>query len=401
MKIAVLGGRLQGVEIAYLAAKAGWQVVGVDRDATVPAAGLCDAFHTFDLMDSEQLVTVLRQVDFVVPALEDKEVLDHIADCAERVGVRIAYDREAYLLSSSKLRSDGFFALLGVPAPKPWPFCGFPLTVKPSDESGSKDVRYIHNACQYEQWLAGVAQPEKWVKQEYLSGPSYSIEVVGAAGQYQTFQITELEMDAGFDCKRVTAPVHLPDALASALSDTALTLAGALQLNGIMDVEVILHQGQLKVLEIDARFPSQTPTAVYHASGVNLVEVLWQDGDPYRQTGAVQTAIEGKGGGVIYEHILVEDGCLSVCGEHIMAHAGPLSLCQDFFGAQEALTNYRPGRSNWVATLIMQGKDLHEARIFRDTVMNNIRQSCNITCYSDPIPSLAPKQRERSPVVAG
>ncbi len=400
MKLAVLGGRLQGVEIAYLATKAGWQVVGVDRDATAPASGLCDVFHTFDLMDSERLVAVLRQVDFVVPALENKEVLDHIACCAERAGVRMAYDREAYLLSSSKIRSDGFFALLGVPAPKPWPFCQFPLTVKPSSESGSKDVRYIQNARQYEQWLTGVAQPEQWVKQEYLSGPSYSIEVIGAAGQYQTFQITELEMDAEFDCKRVTAPVHLPDALVSALSDTALTLARALQLNGIMDVEVILHQGQLKVLEIDARFPSQTPTAVYHASGVNLVEILWQSGDSCKQADAAQTDIKGKGG-VIYEHILVEDGCLSVCGEHIMAHAGPLSVYQDFFGAQEALTNYRQGRSCWVATLIMQGKDLHEARILRETVMHNIRQSCEITCYSDPIPLLAPKKRERGLIVAG
>ena len=39
-------------------------------------------------------------------------------------------------------------------------------------------------------------------------------------------------------------------------------------------MEVILHRGELKVLEIDARLPSQTPTVVFHSTGVNLVEVL-------------------------------------------------------------------------------------------------------------------------------
>lgn len=386
-----MGGRLQGVEIAYLAGKAGWQVVGVDRDAEAPVAGLCQDFHCFDLMASEQLTALLHTVDFIIPALEDQQVLDHIDLCAARAGVRLAYDREAYLLSSSKRRSDALFATLGIPAPKPWPYCGLPLTVKPVTASGSKGVCCFDDANQFERWLAGVEHPERWVIQEFLTGPSYSIEVIGDGERYRPFEITELEMDAGFDCKRVIAPVPLSNELAMALEDTALTLARSLRLNGIMDVEVIHHQGQLKVLEIDARFPSQTPTAVYHSSGINLVEALWHGG---REGSCANVPATARG--VVYEHILVQDKSLSVCGEHIMAGAGPLTVHHDFFGAQEALTNYRPGRTMWVATLIMVGQDLGEATALREQVMANIRQSCGIATYSDSAPPVMLQRKQQS-----
>nr|WP_242976009.1 ATP-grasp domain-containing protein [Desulfosporosinus sp. FKB] len=110
------------------------------------------------------------------------------------------------------------------------------------------------------------------VIEEYLEGPSYSIEVIGIAGNYQVFQITELEMDGDYDCKRVLAPVELGDQLIREFEKITLKLASDLSLNGIMDVETILQNGKLKVLEIDARLPSQTPTAVYYSTGVNMVE---------------------------------------------------------------------------------------------------------------------------------
>ena len=49
MRVAIVGGKLQGVEAAYLAKKAGWEVVLVDRKSWVPAAGLCDSFYSLDV----------------------------------------------------------------------------------------------------------------------------------------------------------------------------------------------------------------------------------------------------------------------------------------------------------------------------------------------------------------
>ena len=75
---------------------------------------------------------------------------------------------------------------------------------------------------------------------------------------------------------------------------------------------------------------------------------------PYRM--GIQNRIPTKASrprGVIYEHIHVSPGRLEVSGEHIMSEAGPLHFHQDFFGADEAISNYEPGRPDWVATLIL------------------------------------------------
>ncbi len=42
MLVAVVGGNLQGVEAAYLAHKAEWEDLGIDKKMVVPASGLCD-----------------------------------------------------------------------------------------------------------------------------------------------------------------------------------------------------------------------------------------------------------------------------------------------------------------------------------------------------------------------
>ena len=100
---------------------------------------------------------------------------------------------------------------------------------------------------------------ERMVLQEYVEGPSYSIEVLGLAGHYVALQVTELEMDSRYDCNRVLAPAEIPESLDKQIKEIALAIAQELHLKGIMDVEFIIDRGVPKVLEIDARFPSQTP----------------------------------------------------------------------------------------------------------------------------------------------
>ena len=227
--------------------------------------------------------------------------------------------------------------------------------------------------------------------QEFLAGPSYSIEVVGDNGHYRTFQVTELAMDAGYDCKRVVAPAALAAEKVDEFAECALKLAKHLNLTGIMDVEVILHNGQLKVLEIDARLPSQTPTAVYKSTGINMLAVL-KEGVGHDSEQKQFTAAPAKG--VIYEHLKVTHGQIEVCGEHIMAHAGHLHLYEDFFGADEAISNYREDQQEWVATIIVTGKDRQEAWQRRCAVIKNIMDKCGISQYQDLTPARLPNSGE-------
>ncbi len=380
MRVAVMGGKLQGVEAAYLAKKAGWEVVVVDKDADVPAVGLCDSFQQFDLMDQDRLLKLFKEVQFIVPALEKELVLKNIYQCALEAGVKIGYDPEAYLLSSSKIKSDKLFAQLGVPAPQPWPLCGFPITIKPSGSSGSKNVCQIHNLQEFNDLSNTLANVDDWVKQEFLEGPSYSIEIVGCNGTYQTFQVTELEIDEIYDCKRVLAPAKLSMEKIGQFEEIAVTIAQALNLNGIMDVEVILHDDKLKVLEIDARLPSQTLIAVYQSTGINVLEFLYSG---KREQGS----LDARGSqGVIYEHIKVNSKCIEVCGEHIMANVGPLHRHENFFGADEAISNYSENKEEWVATLIVTGKDLDLAWAHREMVIKKIMDTFGISEYRDFTP---------------
>jgi pyrrolysine biosynthesis protein PylC len=391
VRVAVIGGGLQGVEAAYLAHKAGWEVRLIDREPNVPASGLSDSFIQLDVTQIEQLDTIFRDIDLVIPATEDAQALGSLVQWSRSAGVPLAFDALAYEISSAKLESHRLFDRLGLPGPKTWPGCGFPLLVKPNRGSGSQGVELIHHQQQLEQRFPSFP-PQDWVVQEYLEGPSYSLEVVGKPGHYQTLRVTDLEMDAGYDCKRVVAPTCLSPHWVIELEQMSLKIAEALQLKGLMDVETILHNDRLILLEIDARLPSQTPTAVYWSSGINMLELLAHCFLPiYSESSAAknnpgQETSPLSQSGVVYEHIEVGAEAIEVCGEHIMTAGGPLRRQVDFFGADEAITNYTPGRSPWIATLINRGKSLSQAWEKRNRVIENLRQHFKLDFYRDPEP---------------
>jgi pyrrolysine biosynthesis protein PylC len=386
MVVAIAGGALQGLEMTYLARKAGFETLLLDRRSDAAAAGICDAFAAIDLTDQEALAGALGAVDMVLPATENADALRSLVEWCDQNRMPLAFDPGAYAVSSSKAASDALFRKLGIPAPAPWPECTFPVLAKPDGESGSRGVEVFPDLQAMEARFGTIPPPGR-ILQAYLTGPSYSIEVIGRPGDYTPFQTTYLEMDRDYDCKRVLAPSRLPSHLTGLFEEMAVTLAEGVGLSGIMDVEAILHEGQLKVLEIDARFPSQTPIAVYHSTGVNMVERLAR---VFSTHGMVKPdrAHTLSVGGTVLEHIRVCDGRLSVCGEHIMTEDGPLHLEERFFGSDEALTSYAPGSDDWVATLMVKGSDLRGARERRDRVIGGIRDRFGLDACIDEYPVL-------------
>lgn len=378
MRILVVGGKLQGIEAAYLAKKAGMDVYLVDRNAQPPALGLCSSFWQLDVLKERDLILELcRDVDLILPSVEDLHVLNALADLSQQVGVPLAWDQHAYEISSSKKKSDALFAQHGIPAPRYWPECGLPVIVKPEDASGSKGVCKITTEEELSVFLErrDVAGGD-CIIQEFLGGRSCSIEIMGCRGSYIPLQVTDLEMDEKYDCRRVVAPSDLDTRLVEQFREISIEIAGLVNLTGIMDVEVIEHNGTLKVLEIDARLPSQTPTAVYHSTGINILELL---ADIYlRGKLSAQDITPRKA--VIYEHISVVSAEIQFLGEHIMAGAGALAHTADFFGADEALTNYIPGRKSWVATLIITADSSNNLWEKRNRVIARIKEEC---CSAD------------------
>ena len=383
MRLAVVGGGLQGTEAAYLAGKAGWEVRLLDRREEVPARGLACEFVRCDASDPTALDRALCGVDLVLPALEDTPVLENLSRWADARGVPLAFDLSAYAVSSSKLVSNRLFRRLGLALPREGPACGLPLLVKPDGLSGSRGVQVFRDREAWRYWRERLQDPERWVIQEYLQGPSYSIEVLGWPEACQALQVTELEMDGVHDCKRVRAPANLDPALSGEFARVAAELAAAVRLRGLMDVEVILNDGRLKLLEIDARLPSQTPIAVYWSTGYNMVPAL---GNLFLR-GDTPDPLPAPGRAVVLEHLHAVGSRLEVAGEHVLCRRGPLRLQKGFYGAEEALTDLEPGRSDWVATLIVTGGDREEAWRRCCLVVEAICRDLGLTDYADPEPS--------------
>ncbi|UCE51566.1 MAG: 3-methylornithine--L-lysine ligase PylC [Desulfobacterales bacterium] len=381
MLVAVIGGNLQGVEATYLAKKAGWEVLVIDQKPVVPAKGLCDRFKQLDVTAEKNLSSAFKGVDLVIPALENDAALACLNQWTQNTCTPFAFDLEAYSMTSSKRKSDPLFSRIDVPTPLPWPKCGFPVVAKPSVGSGSQGVKVYHDS---ESFHAHVNESDdNWVLQQYVHGPSYSIEVIGYPGHYTPLQVTDLEMDADYDCKRVLAPTDLFQNLISDFEQISISLANELQLKGLMDIEIILHDHKLKVLEIDARLPSQTPTAAYWSTGLNMVQML---GNLFLSQGEINLESMQSPKSVIYEHIQKMPNLLEVAGEHIMSGVDPLYIQQNFFGADEAITNFAPNRDEWVATLIVVEENRKAVWEKRNTVIADIQQHFNIEIYRDASP---------------
>lgn len=342
---AIVGGKLQGTEAVYLARKAGMRTFLIDKCPQTPASGLAHLSLTADVCRPNSALTdLLAEADFLLPALENEEALAAIEQLAKAQGLPLAFDSAAYGISSSKRKSDQLMRQSGVPVPLYFPAGKCPYIIKPSGESGSTGVRKAESTEEAAGFLAAAANPAEWVVQEYLEGKSYSIEVIGRPGNYRTDEITEIHMDQGYDCRMVTCPCPEIAARAKVFRRMALQLAELVNLHGIMDVEVIDDQGEFKTLEIDARIPSQTPAAVFHSTGQNLVEELaWLTLYGEFPAKREETPLRCSA----YEHYLMNEAGVFSLGEHIMGEARPLTFYAEAFGADEVLCDYDPQETAW------------------------------------------------------
>lgn len=370
MKIAIIGGKLQGTEAVYLASVAGFESILIDKDPSVPAAGFADRFICGDVvLEEPEVVAAMKEADLVLPANENDEVLEAVCRICRREGLALAFDRQAYEISSSKIKSDRLFHENHIPAPRYYPQGRAPYMIKPAKESGSAGIMYAETEEDAERFLAACPDPENWIIQEYLTGPSYSVEVIGVPGNYRTYAVTQIHMDSVYDCCRVTAPCHITQAQENRLYEIALKLAELVALHGIMDVEVIDDGCDMKVLEIDARIPSQTPIAVLYASGMNelseLADVI--------VTGDFTKKQENKKKWSAYEHYRRSGGCVVQEGEHMMSRAGHLHIRENFCGSKVAVTDMTEDGGDFCGIFVNWENSWEELEKVRAAVLENLK----------------------------
>jgi pyrrolysine biosynthesis protein PylC len=301
--LCIIGGKLQGFEVAYLARKAGMEVILADKNPRPLIRNAVDEFICFDITENPDLLyEISGRVCGIIPTNENPGTLRFLKGMASKLACPLFFDFDAYHVSMDKKRSKTYFTSVGVPTPSdnpPEP----PFFVKPPCMSGSIGARIIESTEE-----AARLGPEMLIE-EYVPGPVISLEVVGDGRNAAVGGQTEIHIDEVYDCHKVT-PMQRNEEFA----DIARKLALGLKLKGIMDVEAILSPSGIKVIEIDARFPSQTPTVIYHSHGINLLEWLigaFSGKTPQEKSAELQYCT--------YEHLLVQGQELVPSGEHVIS----------------------------------------------------------------------------------
>ena len=390
LRVAVVGGRLQGIEAAYLCSKADLVTVLIDSDSNPPAKGLSDEFHQIDIVAKPAKAKhALRGCDAVLPANENRTTLLVLQKLCHELQIPFMQDNEAFWITSDKIESMKFFRKCRIPTPETWPRSGFPVIVKPSCKSGSESVYRADNQRQLKNTLEIVRGVDSNpVVQEFIQGPALSLEVISRKGVGQPLQVTGLEFDEKYSCKRVYAPADVPSRVQERMKMIGMEIVLNLRLNGLIDVQALLKGRTPRVNEMNARLPSQTPSVVYQSTKINMAELLiglfLED-----RMAPVAHSVTHSQRAVVYQHVKILGNELRVQGEHVMADASGLRLEKDFLGADEAITNLELGAdpNNRVATLIVKSHDLASAsKKMKEAVVNIIRE-CSLDRYADPSPA--------------
>ena len=346
---------------------------------------LCDCPVNLDpVEDPEGALRLFQSCDAVLPACEDIGLLRKLDSMKDRMGVPLLFDLPSYEITSSKSRSNEVMASAGIPLPRPWPDCGFPAIVKPASQSGSVGVTTVHDREGMErglEFIRGIG--DEPVIQEFVSGKSVSIEVIGNGSTARPYVVTEVCLDRNYDCKMVRCnPNIMSEDDCGLFAEMGKDAAEAIGLSSMMDMEAILTEKGLRAIEIDARIPSQTPAAVEAATGVNLLEELVDaaSGRPGDRRPA--------DGCSVYRHVHLKGGRLRSCGEKEFGHVVRPRFAPGLFGSYNSVTDYAPGKDEWYATLISKGRTEREADERAASCIERILDECSIDEFLDGTPEM-------------
>ena len=385
MRLAIVGGALQGMEAVYLSTIAGFETIVIDKRKEAPALALADEAYILDpIKDREEAMRIFRDCNAVIPACEETDLLKVLDFELKGTGIPLLFDMRSYEISCSKERSNLFMETAGVPMPRPWPESGFPVIVKPSCQSGSIGVTAARNEAELQAGLSKVAElNDVPIVQEFISGKSVSMEAIGNGRKARSYVTTEVILDRDYDCKMVRCnPEILPPEDDKLFGDVCRRTAEAIGLNALMDMEAIYTPKGLRVLEIDARIPSQTPAAIEAGTGINLLKELVDCAMGKTPSGRST----GRAG--IYEHYLFKDGVLRTTGEKEFGRIKNPKIHPGLFGSYEMITDYEPGKTEWRATVLTKGRDDAEAEGKRKEVRDRMISESGARMFFDESPEM-------------
>ncbi|WGI17261.1 ATP-grasp domain-containing protein [Methanonatronarchaeum sp. AMET-Sl] len=270
MSVLIVGGGLQGFELCYLADKSGRKSCIVDKKPNPIARSISNDFIRMDVIkDFKDFISLSEEFEYIIPATENRETLKHLNRNKNKLDSEILFDFDCFLeMSDKKNMYDVLSQYVEVPSSidssKP------PWIAKPIYGSGSQGVKKIRNRDKVEELGSS------YIVQNYIEGKHYSTEAITKDGNIYEYLTTILEFDDNYGCCRIICNPEIQEEILSAQNKIIHSLSTELDIDYLFDIQTVREKetDETYLIEVNTRFPSQTPIAVYWATGINLLEEM-------------------------------------------------------------------------------------------------------------------------------
>jgi biotin carboxylase len=309
----VLGASEDQLPVYLEARRRGIPTIAVDQRRDRPAVPYADEWLPVSTRDHEGIVAALdgRRPSAVVAAASDAGLWSW-HQLSHRYDTPFRYPAAAALASLDKLAFHQMARAIGVAGyrfrqhtdryvlSKAAHDIGFPVVVKPSDNSGSKGVSLVERPADLP---AAIAHAGRFTTcgsllvEEYLAGRNLTVDVFMQAGRVAFAGITEKRVAPGphFVIAGHTSPADVDTDTRIRLVSTAERLCRTIELfDGPANFDVILRaDGSFAILEVNARLCGNAfPWLVRQLYGVDTVAALVSlaVGEPFALTPTPQGA---------------------------------------------------------------------------------------------------------------
>ena len=238
-----------------------------------------------DILENEGLESTSAIVQF------GGQTAINLAEPLAHGGVRIIGSSiEAIDLAEDRQRFEDFLHGLGVPQPPGGAVTnvdgalsvahsvGYPVLVRPSYVLGGRAMEIVHNASELIRYVTAaveISEKRPILIDKYLEGKEVEVDAVCDGQTVVIPGVMEHIERAGVhsgDSMAVYPGVNLSSEEVDTLVDYTVRIGLGLQVKGLMNVQYVIHDGQIYVLEVNPR-ASRTVPFLSKVTGVPMVKM--------------------------------------------------------------------------------------------------------------------------------
>lgn len=275
----VLGAGTDQIPGFIKAKEMGIKTIALDGNPDAPAKNYANEFHIASIKHFDQIETFINntlttKIDGVIAFGVDIPLI--IAKTADLLNVNHTISQTAAALSENKFLSKCMMSKLGIAIPayakvnsvvdieKFINIYGFPIILKPTDNSAARGISYVDSMKNIEaafQYALDFSQSNNVIVEQYLDGPQISSESFVIEGQIHNIGFADRNYA---DMKRFfpniienggdLPSIHMTSIHKENLSKYFKAICDELNIkNGVIKGDLVIHNGKLYIIEFALR----------------------------------------------------------------------------------------------------------------------------------------------------